>query len=144
MSLLRTSYVEAAVGQLHAHADAARRMFGTDLPYIWLIHGTSLAQDLLGEILARFAAQGARFVSLEEAMKHPVNRAFPPVSGKFANHLQRYALAAGDPVAQPPADLTMQVLTAALPAGENPMAIYDDIIGRMCTRAGGTLDWSWE
>jgi peptidoglycan/xylan/chitin deacetylase (PgdA/CDA1 family) len=144
VSLLRTSYVEAAVGQLHAHADAARRMFGADLPYIWLIHGTSLAQDLLGEILARFAAQGARFVSLEEAMKHPVNRAFPPVSGKFANHLQRYALAAGDAVAPPPAELTMQVLTAALPAGENPMAIYDDIIGRMCTRAGGALDWSWE
>jgi peptidoglycan/xylan/chitin deacetylase (PgdA/CDA1 family) len=101
VSLLRTSYVEAAVGQLHAHADAARRMFGADLLYIWLIHGTSLAQDLLGEILGRFAAEGARFVSLEEAMKHPANRAFAPVSGKFANHLQRYALAAGEPVAGP-------------------------------------------
>jgi hypothetical protein len=88
--------------------------------------------------------KGVRFVSLEQAMKHPVHRAFPPVSGNFRNHLQRYAEAAGDSLAQPPADLTMQVLTAALPAGENPMASYDDIIGRMVTRAGGTLDWAWE
>jgi len=75
VSLLRTSYVEAAVGQLHAHAEAARRMFGSDLPCIWLIHGTSLAQDLLGEILRRFTVEGVRFVSLEQAMKHPVHRA---------------------------------------------------------------------
>jgi peptidoglycan/xylan/chitin deacetylase (PgdA/CDA1 family) len=143
-AMLRETYLQAALFNLEAHAAAARAMFGADLPYIWLIHGTSIAQDMLGEILAAFAARGARFISLPEAMHHPAHRALPPVSRHFRNHLQRYALATGTELAEPPPEFVAQVLGAAQ-APDEPTAIeiYDDVLRRMNARVGGEFDWDW-
>lgn len=142
--MLRRSFVEGAVQNLVRHAEAGRRIFGASFPYIWLIHGTALAQDLTGEILQRFADLGVRFVSLEEAMGHPANRSWSPVTRLFRNHLQRYAMAGGQPVTGPPPGAIAAVLDAAPAPGEDSMATYDGILRRIAARAGGVFDWSWE
>jgi peptidoglycan/xylan/chitin deacetylase (PgdA/CDA1 family) len=142
--MLRSSFVDAAVANLAWHAEAGRRMFGERYPYIWLIHGTALAQDLTSEILARFTESGVRFVPLDEAMTHPANRGFSPASRLFRNHLQRYALAVGRPVESAPPEATAAVLGAAPVPGEDSMATYDEILQRIVRRIDGTMDWSWE
>jgi peptidoglycan/xylan/chitin deacetylase (PgdA/CDA1 family) len=143
LAMLRETFVEAAVTKLQEHAEGARRLFGADIPYIWLIHGTPPAQDLLGEILARFGELGAEFISLEEAMRHPAHRSMPPVSGKFRNHLQRFGLPLGDEFGEADLDTLVRVTTAALPEGEDPMAVYDMLIDGMVARSGGVRDWEW-
>lgn len=144
LAFLRTSYVNAAVDLFEEHAAAARKMFGADIPYIWLIHGTPPAQDLMGEILQRLVELGAEFISLDEAMQHPVHRMMPPVDGLSRNHLQRIGMPIGLEFGQLAPDVMGQVVTSALPVGEDPMAVYDEVIKGMCDRADGTLDWSWE
>lgn len=143
LASLRTSFVEAAVGHLLWHAEAGRRMFGASFPYIWLIHGTALAENLTTEILGRFRELGVRFVSLETAMAHPANRAFAPATRLFRNHLQRYALASGEPVRSAEPEALAAVLDAAPVAGEDSLAVYDGILRRIVDRVGGTYDWSW-
>ncbi|NMO04333.1 polysaccharide deacetylase family protein [Gordonia sp. TBRC 11910] len=143
--MLRESYIGAAVGQLVAAHETERRLYRSDVPLIWLIHGTAIAQDCVGEILGRFAELGAEFVSLEQAMASPVNRVMSPVSPLFRNHLQRLAAAVGDeiPATATPEQMA-QILTAALPDGDDPFGVYDDLIHRMAARAGGTIEhWSW-
>ncbi|MFO6454528.1 MULTISPECIES: polysaccharide deacetylase family protein [unclassified Aeromicrobium] len=141
--MLRETYVDAAVAKLQEHAAGARRLFGTDIPYIWLIHGTPPAQDLLVEILDRFRQLGAEFVTLEEAMRHPAHRSMPPVSGKFRNHLQRFGIPLGDEFGEVGLETLLKVTSAALPEGENPMAVYDSLIDGMVARSGGVRDWEW-
>lgn len=142
-AMLRTSFVEAAVARLHDHAEAGRRLFGADLPLIWLVHGTALAQDVLGEILQRFADDGVELIPLDDAMRHPVHRVHSPVTPLFRNHLERIALAAGDEVPAPPPEAVAQVITSGLAEGEDPMAVYDAILRRIVDRVDGTWNWSW-
>ncbi|MEJ9077823.1 polysaccharide deacetylase family protein [Gordonia malaquae] len=143
--MLRASYIEAAVSRLKGTSEAQYRILGTEAPLIWLIHGTSIAQDCIAEILARFREAGAEFVGLDDAMSHPVNRVMTPVTPAFRNHLQRLAATVGIDVPTTISDERMaSVLTTGLADGESPFAVYDDLISRMSTRAGGTIaDWSW-
>jgi peptidoglycan/xylan/chitin deacetylase (PgdA/CDA1 family) len=142
---LRQSYVDAAVRQLHASAETARRLVGVEVPHIWLIHGTPIAQDTLSDILQRFGDEGVHFIGLDEAMKNPINRAMSPITPLFRNHLQRLAAAVGDAVPETPTEVMGQVLTAALPEGEHPLEVYEAILARMASRAGTTSErWSWD
>ncbi|NKY17320.1 polysaccharide deacetylase family protein [Tsukamurella spumae] len=144
-AMLRRTYIDAAVHHLLASRDAAERTLGSEPPLIWLIHATPIAQDTLGDVFARFVEHGAEFIGLAEAMEHPVNRLMSPVSPLFRNHLQRLTEAVGDRITPYSAEVMGRVLTAVLPDGEDPFAVYDDMTHRMATRAGGdrTL-WSWE
>ncbi len=140
---LRTSYVNAAVVQLRSHAKVARQVFGRDIPYIWLIHGTAIAMDALDDILTAFKDLGVQFVSLDHAMKDVAHRAMPQTSTKFVNHLQRFALAQGLPLDKVPPELMHAVLEASPRAGMDSMAFYDAMLRKMCERAGGTYEWDW-
>jgi peptidoglycan/xylan/chitin deacetylase (PgdA/CDA1 family) len=143
--MLRDTYVSSAVGQLSAHAQLARTLFGQDIPLIWLIHGTAIAVDTLSEILTEFAERGVEFVPLREAMSHPAHLAMPPCNPEFLrNHLQRYAIAAG--IAEPhlSPELFGQVLTAAPLDGYDSVSVFEEgMLKPLARRAGADYDWTW-
>jgi len=143
IAMLRKSFVEAAVFQLHNHANAARTMFGRDIPYIWLIHATPIAADMLDEVITTFKGDGVRFVSLEDAMRDPVHKAMPRASKMFRNHLQRYALMQGVEMQEVPQEVFASILHAAPMPGVESIDVYDKILRRMCERASGTYEWDW-
>jgi peptidoglycan/xylan/chitin deacetylase (PgdA/CDA1 family) len=143
--MLRETYVSSAVGQLAAHAQLARRLFGQDVPLIWLIHGTTIATDTLGTILDAFAEQGVEFIELREAMSHPVHFGMPPCNSEFLrNHLQRYAIAAGIPEPHLDPALFGQVITAAPVEGYDTVGVFEEkMLKPLAQRAGATYDWTW-
>lgn len=143
MEMLRASYVGAAVAQLRNHAKIARQIFGRDIPYIWLIHGTPIAMDTLDDILTAFEGLGVKFVSLDHAMKDVAHRSLPRASPKFVNHLQRFSLAQGLPIEHAPPELMQAVLDASPRAGMDSLATYDAVMRSMCERAGGEYEWDW-
>jgi len=143
LAMLRKSFLDAALFQLQNHANAARRMFGRDIPYIWLIHATPIGADMLDEVIVAFKDAGVRFVSLEEAMRDPVHKAMPRASAKFRNHLQRYALMQGVEMQEVPPEVFGAILNAAPMPGIDSIEIYDKILRGMCERASGTYEWEW-
>ncbi|HJK97551.1 MAG TPA: polysaccharide deacetylase family protein, partial [Polyangiaceae bacterium LLY-WYZ-14_1] len=50
----------------------ARRRVGREVAQVLLLHANALVADHLGELLAALREQGARFVTLDEAMEDPV------------------------------------------------------------------------
>ncbi|MGY3564302.1 hypothetical protein ACVWXP_007627 [Bradyrhizobium sp. USDA 4463] len=143
LAMLRESYVQVALFQLRNHARCARRMFGRDLPYIWLIHATPIAADMLDEVITAIKGAGVRFVNLEDAMLDPVHKAMPRVSRKFRNHLQRYALMQGVEMEEVPPEMFASILNAAPTPGFESMEVYDLILRKMCQRASGAYEWDW-
>jgi peptidoglycan/xylan/chitin deacetylase (PgdA/CDA1 family) len=143
LAMLRTSFIDAALFQLRSHAKSAREMFGRDLPYIWLIHATPIAADMLDDLLTALKRAGVRFVTLEDAMRDPIHKAMPRVSRKFKNHLQRYALMQGVEMDEVPQENFGSILNAAPMPGVESMEIYDTILRKMCQRASGNYQWDW-
>ncbi len=141
---VRDMHVATAVEMLHKHADTARALFGADAPLIWLVHGTTIARDTLPAILDAFLEQGVEFVTLEEAMRHPVNYAMPPAIEGFSNHLQRFAVAAGLPKPELEYERLGEILHMAPMPGSDTMAIYENgVFKPMAERLGVTYDWDW-
>jgi peptidoglycan/xylan/chitin deacetylase (PgdA/CDA1 family) len=145
LEMLRTTYVQAAVFHLHSHAKAARQLYDSDVPYIWLIHGSPVGADCLDTILSAFEASGVTFVSLEKALEHHTNRTMPPVNWLFRNHLERALIANGIERDQVPAELVQAVLAASPLEGYDSFDVYENKILRpIVDRINGTWLWSWE
>lgn len=145
-AMLRETYVTAAVTSLVRHARAARQMFGRDIPYIWHLHATAIAQDCLGLILDEFASSGVEFVGLAEAMTDVHNRVQPPVDGRRSNHLDRFARAYGTSIPGAPPELVQTILEAAPMAGpySDSIAVYDEVLHNLYLDGGGvSYDWDW-
>lgn len=143
LTMLRQSYVEAAVAQLREAATAARLVFGRDIPHIWLIHGTPIAMDTLDDILSAFKRLGVRFVSLDHAMKDVAHRAMPHVSPKFVNQLQRFCLGQGISIDKMCPSMLQAVLQASPREGMDSIAMYEGLLRALCERAGGNYEWAW-
>ncbi|WP_182376002.1 polysaccharide deacetylase family protein [Nocardioides sp. WS12] len=141
---VRDMHVATAVAMLQKHADTAHALFGADAPLIWLVHGTTLARDTLPAIFEAFLAQGVEFVTLDEAMRHPVNFAMPPAIESFSNHLQRFAVAAGLSVPELEYERLGEILHLAPMPGSDTMAIYEnEVFKPMAERLGVAYDWDW-
>lgn len=141
---VRDRHVETAVEMLHRHADSACTLFGADVPLIWLVHGTTVARDTLPAIFEAFLAEGVEFVTLDEAMRHPVNFAMPPCVESFSNHLQRYALAAGLPKPELTYEQLGQILTMAPMTGSDTLTVLaEGVFKPMAERLGVAYDWDW-
>jgi len=113
---LRKAFVDTAENQFRVQAAAARAMFGRDPVHIWLIHGTPLAADCLGEILDRFAAAGVVFVSLDEAMAEPLNNApVPIITPRFLNQVQKWAEVKGLPIEDCPPRAMLEAIERVAP-----------------------------
>jgi peptidoglycan/xylan/chitin deacetylase (PgdA/CDA1 family) len=141
---IRELHVTTAVEMLYKHADTARLMFGADVPLIWLVHGTPVAKDTLGPILEAFSELGVEFISLDEAMRHPVNFAMPQCVESFTNQLQRFALAAELPKPELEYDRLCQIMGMAPMPGIDTLESYERFFLRpMADRLGVAYDWDW-
>ena len=65
------AYVEHVRRSSHHHAELARGLGHPSAPLVLLLHANALAADHLGDVLAALASDGARFVSLAEALADP-------------------------------------------------------------------------
>lgn len=141
---IRDRHVSSAVDMLYAHADTARALVGADAPLIWLVHGTTVSRDTLAQILEAFLERGVKFVTLDEAMKHPINFGMPPALESFTNHLQRFAVAAGLEKPEFDPEVLAEVLTMAPIDGIDTMDIFERGMFRpMAERLGVKYDWDW-
>lgn len=142
------TYVETALSQLRGHAAAARAMFGRDPIFIGLAHGTAMTADAIERLLAAYVEAGVVFVSMEEAMRDPVNSLpSPHVTRLFRNSTQKWAEYLEHPFENtPPSETLIEVESTSPHEG---MA-YEDVFGRMRNRAaaevggkvaGGEFDW---
>ncbi|WPB96017.1 polysaccharide deacetylase family protein [Streptomyces malaysiensis] len=141
---LRDTYVSAAVDMLAAHAVSARRLFGADVPYIWLIHGSPIAADVLGNILDAFIDRNVEFIPLDEAMRHSANFGMPPCDQRFRNHLQRYALAAGEPAPELAPEVLGEVMAASPMPGVDTIGVLEEsVLKPLARRLGAEYQWEW-
>ena len=114
-----------------AHCDAeldyaesfAKRLFGRDIPHVFLMHENELSADYFDLVAEKMKARGYRFVSLEEAMADKAYQHEDGFVGGGANWLERWAATEGiadvPPGPEPPAWL------AALPADRSPYDLPD-------------------
>jgi peptidoglycan/xylan/chitin deacetylase (PgdA/CDA1 family) len=66
------AHVEHVVQAARHYRDVARERFGRDVAHVILLHANALNADWLGVALDALAAEGFRFVPLEQALADPV------------------------------------------------------------------------
>jgi peptidoglycan/xylan/chitin deacetylase (PgdA/CDA1 family) len=137
---LRRAYVESAVHELRLHAANARTVFARDPIHIWLIHGTPIAGDCLGEILDRFAADGVAFVALEEALADPMNAEIPPrISPEFIHQVEKWALARGIRVDDRAPEILSRIEALHPASGESSAELWHRMTASMAERLGARI-----
>jgi peptidoglycan/xylan/chitin deacetylase (PgdA/CDA1 family) len=137
---MRSAYVECALHELRLHCASARAVFGRDPVHIWLIHGTPIASDCLGQILDQFAAAGVEFVPLDEALSDPMNAAVPPrISPEFIHQVEKWAIARGVPVDDRPPAILAEIEKMHLAPGEGSPDIFHRMTGILGERLGAKV-----
>src|SRR4029453_5021874 len=69
---LKQVYLEKATYSFVEPQENARRLFGRDIPQIFLVYYSTLTGEGMPDLLAALKERGARFVTLEEAQSDPV------------------------------------------------------------------------
>ena len=69
---LKQVYLQKATYSFVEAQENARRLFGRDIPQIFLVHYSNFTAEVMPDLLAALKAQGARFITLEEAQSDPV------------------------------------------------------------------------
>jgi peptidoglycan/xylan/chitin deacetylase (PgdA/CDA1 family) len=69
---LKQMYLSKAMYSFVEAQRNARRLFGRDIPQIFLVHYSRFTGEVMPDLLAGLKAQGARFITLEEAQSDPV------------------------------------------------------------------------
>jgi hypothetical protein len=69
---LKQMYLEKATYSFVEAQQNAHRLFGRDIPQIFLVHYSNFTAEVMPDLLAALKAQGARFITLEEAQSDPV------------------------------------------------------------------------
>ena len=114
-----------------AHCDAeldyaesfAKRLFGRDIPHVFLMHENELSADHFDEVAEKMKARGYRFVSLEEAMADHAYQHEDRFVGGGANWLERWAATEG--IADVPHGPEPPDWLEALPADRSPYDLPD-------------------
>jgi len=69
---LKQMYLQKATYSFVEAQENARRLFGRDVPQIFLVHYSNFTAEVMPDLLAALKAHGARFITLEEAQSDPV------------------------------------------------------------------------
>ena len=137
---LRRCYIDSALHELRLHCASARAVFGRDPVHIWLIHGTPIASDCLGEILDTFQAAMVEFVSLDEALADPMNALVPPrISPEFIHQVEKWALVKGVPVDDRPPPILVEIEKMHPVRGESSADIANRMREIMTERLGAQI-----
>ena len=90
------AYLDYMVEMTEFYEKYSRDLIGEEPPQILLIHANALNAHHLGSLLDRFSKRGYEFITLEEALKHPVySRKDDYVGPKGISWLQRWAISEG-------------------------------------------------
>jgi peptidoglycan-N-acetylglucosamine deacetylase len=114
-----------------AHCDAeldyaeafAKRLFGRDIPQVFLMHENELSADHFDRVAEKMKARGYRFVSLEEAMADDAYRHEDRFVGGGANWLERWAATEG--IAEVPRGPEPPAWLESLEADRSPYDLPD-------------------
>jgi peptidoglycan/xylan/chitin deacetylase (PgdA/CDA1 family) len=69
---LKALYLKKAVYSFVEAQQESRKLFGRDVPQIFLVHYSRCTGEVMPELLAGLKAHGARFITLEQAQSDPV------------------------------------------------------------------------
>jgi peptidoglycan/xylan/chitin deacetylase (PgdA/CDA1 family) len=95
---LGESYVDYMEQVFAFYEQQSRAIAGEEIPQVLLIHAYLLNADWIDELLAMIESRGYRFVSLEEATRHPAYRSSDEYVGPAGlTWLHRWAITRGMP-----------------------------------------------
>lgn len=80
---IRNAYLDFTIAATEFAERFSPQLFGHELPQTLLIHTNDITADCLDEMLARLAARGYRFVTLDEAMSDPAYQTRDTMVTKF-------------------------------------------------------------
>lgn len=103
---LKESFIDQAAAELRWADGAARELAGRPIKQILLLHVGHFTGEMLGELLTTYEKQGARFVSLDEALADPIYAAEPTprvaTNGNFLWQIRKSRGTRSPSVAPPP------------------------------------------
>ena len=98
---LERMYMAAAQENIDASRDAARKIFGRDIPYVLLMHVSAMSAHMMPRLLQLYRSAGFRFVSLPEAESDPAYRSYTDLSLPAPPSPQEMARAKGVTLMRP-------------------------------------------
>ena len=78
---LHDSYLAAAEQSFKDDRTLAQQVFAHDIPYVLLMHIGAFDAKMLPELLALYRKDGAKFISMTDALKDPAYETDPDVAG---------------------------------------------------------------
>ena len=107
MERVASAYLVQCDAELDYAEAFAKRLFGRDIPHVFLMHENELSADHFDRVAEKMKARGYRFVPLEEAMADRAYAHEDRFVGGGANWLVRWAVTEGvtdlPPSPEPPA-----------------------------------------
>ena len=95
---LGKAYVDYMLAMVRYYEGQSVAIAGEEIPQVLLIHAYALNADWLDPILTRIVERNYRFISLDEAMEHPVYRSEDTFTGRGGiTWLHRWAITRGVP-----------------------------------------------
>jgi peptidoglycan/xylan/chitin deacetylase (PgdA/CDA1 family) len=107
IAVLKESYLDHAAHELLASDEMAKRLLGRPIKHILLLHVGHFTSLMLDELLTSYEKNGAKLVSLDEALEDPVYRDEPREPKVWAGNLLtqiRKARELRSPTRAPPPD----------------------------------------
>jgi peptidoglycan/xylan/chitin deacetylase (PgdA/CDA1 family) len=85
ISSLHDSYLAAADDAIRVYRGMAQALYGSDKPYVLLLHAGAFDARMLPELIALFRTRGFSFITLQQAMADPIYSADPQVPSPGGN-----------------------------------------------------------
>jgi peptidoglycan/xylan/chitin deacetylase (PgdA/CDA1 family) len=82
---LHDSYLAAAEAAIRVYRGIAQALYGSDKPYVLLLHAGAFDARMLPELIALFRTRGFSFITLQQAMADPIYSADPQVPSPGGN-----------------------------------------------------------
>jgi peptidoglycan-N-acetylglucosamine deacetylase len=77
VEVLESSYMDAALASLRWSDDTAKRLFGSPIPQVLLLHVGAFDAHMADKLLTAYEEAGVKWVTLEKALENPVYREEP-------------------------------------------------------------------
>ena len=80
VSELEQLYLRSARENIDASRDAARKLYGRDIPYVLLMHVSAMSAHMMPQVVRLYRSAGFRWVSLAQAESDPAYAAYTDLS----------------------------------------------------------------
>ena len=80
LAQLEGMYMDSARENLAVAREAAHKLYGRDIPYVLLMHVSALSAKMMPQVIELYRHAGFRFVTITQAERDPVYRAYTQLS----------------------------------------------------------------